>query len=171
MCILVFPAYPLSTSRRHAPGTSVPQQDLCSLCELIVKNRYKWNWKEYPEALCTGAPAHVRDWCEHFACQLSQCPEFTAGSCAVQNGARGDNTPAPSVVLTPCPSKYVCFTCLQPYFTQQFAGTSTAAAHSLMRALAHSWLSVEHLSRPQRTTFILFYDLALGCLDGIYDNV
>jgi hypothetical protein len=37
----------------------VQHQSQCSLCEMIVRNRYRWDWRKHPNALCTGVPRHL----------------------------------------------------------------------------------------------------------------
>ena len=49
------------------------------------------------------------------------CESFQAGSCAVPTGD-GTTTEGGGLVLSPCPPRYVCFTCLSQYLPQQFAG-------------------------------------------------
>jgi len=80
----------------------IEEQEKCSLCSTIVKNRFKWNWRWHYSALCTGVPEHLMDLCRHYACKLtSQCPEFITGTCAEGGQKR-----------FPCPSKYICWNCL-----------------------------------------------------------
>eukprot|EP01006_Ploeotia_vitrea_P066341 TRINITY_DN94786_c0_g1_i1.p1 TRINITY_DN94786_c0_g1~~TRINITY_DN94786_c0_g1_i1.p1 ORF type:complete len:161 (-),score=61.00 TRINITY_DN94786_c0_g1_i1:90-539(-) len=102
------------------PGEQVPQQDLCSLAQTIVRNRYLWNWWRHYESLCSGVPSYLRSWCEYFACEFSKCSDFRAGSCAVSKG-HADGTES-DIIITPCPSKYLAFSCLSSYFPKQFAG-------------------------------------------------
>ena len=80
----------------------IEEQEKCSLCSMIVRNRFKWNWRWHYSALCTGVPEHMMDLCRHYACKLtSQCPEFITGTCAEGGEKR-----------FPCPSKYICWNCL-----------------------------------------------------------
>lgn len=84
-------------------SSNIQEQDKCSLCGLIVKNRFKWNWRWHYNSLCTGVPDHLQDLCKHYACILtSQCPEFITGTC-VEGGEQ----------RFPCPAKYVCWNCLK----------------------------------------------------------
>ena len=34
------------------PGVDIPMQDICSTCELIVKNRYMWDWVSVLSFIC-----------------------------------------------------------------------------------------------------------------------
>jgi hypothetical protein len=81
---------------------SLTGTEKCQMCDLIVKNSFKWNWKWHYSALCHNAPRHLQDLCKHYACVLtSQCPEFITGQCNEGGASR-----------FPCPSKYVCWNCL-----------------------------------------------------------
>jgi hypothetical protein len=45
---------------REAPAAAedaITQQDMCSLCQEIVRNRYRWDWQTHEEALLAGLPS------------------------------------------------------------------------------------------------------------------
>jgi len=110
---------------KNSPPSAVPpQQDLCSLCQKIVRARYEWDWQSRPFArLCHNVPDDLKDWCKFFTCNLMECSDFKAGSCEVAKGQGATQKATENtVVITPCPSKYVCYTCLPKYFTAQLAG-------------------------------------------------
>jgi len=110
---------------RDSPPSAVPpQQDLCSLCQKITRARYEWDWQVRPfSRLCHNVPDDLQDWCKFFVCNLMNCPDFHAGSCDVAKGPGASDKGADNtVVITPCPSKYICYTCLHKYFSAQLAG-------------------------------------------------
>ncbi len=46
------------------------QQDLCSLCQKIVRSRYEWDWQDKPfSRLCSNIPTDLKDWV-HFVVNI-----------------------------------------------------------------------------------------------------
>ena len=76
-------------SYANKPAGDFTTLDHCSVCDRIVYNRYHWNYKSHPSALCTGVPDYAMDTCRYMACQMLKCSDFLAGSCLVQKGHTG----------------------------------------------------------------------------------
>eukprot|EP00753_Platysulcus_tardus_P009368 PLAT2011.1.p1 GENE.PLAT2011.1~~PLAT2011.1.p1 ORF type:complete len:176 (+),score=45.18 PLAT2011.1:22-549(+) len=98
--------------------SNTTELDKCNLCQRIVENGFRWNWREHYDALCAAVPAHLMPLCKHYACHMaSSCPEFITQRCVADNGAR-----------FPCPAKYVCWNCLQVP-AKQVAGCFDGSLH------------------------------------------
>ena len=119
------------------PPEPLLERESCSVCQLIVDNANTWNWGQHYSALCTGIPAHAREWvraprpprraraltppraraqCEYYACKLAECEFFKTGRCKVIRSRELRDV----VEMSPCPAKYLCSYCLQVPRTQVF---------------------------------------------------
>lgn len=88
---------------QQPPGFAAQDQmEKCNLCELIVENRFKWNWRKHYSSLCENVPRHMMQTCMHWVCRMAtNCESFISGSCQVNGRQRW-----------PCPPKYMCWHCL-----------------------------------------------------------
>merc|ERR1711991_1193499 len=80
------PLTPARCERAHknTPTADIDQRELCSICDQIVENRYKWpSWNSHYNALTYNFPHHLMPWVNFQACSLSNCSDFVAGSCRV----------------------------------------------------------------------------------------
>eukprot|EP00743_Colponemidia_sp_Colp-15_P005433 GILK01005839.1.p1 GENE.GILK01005839.1~~GILK01005839.1.p1 ORF type:complete len:183 (+),score=16.51 GILK01005839.1:39-587(+) len=114
------PQYCLN-ARTAIPDVFINSIEECTLCEKIVTNRNRWAWQDSElnfRSLCAGVPSHLEAWCLQYACILATCPEFVTNTCAEKLNVKERPDGGPSLfpaaaVLSPCPTKYVCWNCLK----------------------------------------------------------